>query len=472
MKQHEIPLIEATTASLEALQAYSAAQAVNISKGSGAAIPLFKQAVDLDPSFALASAHLGRSYGNVGERALAADSIKKAYELRNRASDPEKFFISINYEQDVTGNLEKATEIAESWAQTYPRDVRAHTFLSIGLRSTGRYEASLEETSKAIAVDPDSAFGYVSQALDYVILDHPEKANETIAAAWDRKLQPAQLILIRYCTAFLSGDTSTMEQQVKLAQNRPDTNDWITHGRALVAAYSGRLPQARELSNSAVALAQAAENHERAATFEGAAAIYESRLGDPSKARERAQAALKLSNGRDVEFAVAFALAQLPDTDQSQNLASELNRRFPQDTVVQSQYLPVLHALAALRDGHLEKAEEALASAERYELTVNPLSINSFYGALYPVYVRGEVFLKEGRGAEAAAEFQKIIAHRGIMLADPIAAMARREIGRAWHLAGNDTKAKTAYQDFLSLWNNADELPILKQAKAEYAKLH
>jgi len=471
VKEHEIPLIEATTASLEALQAYSAAQAVNISKGSGAAIPLFKQAVDLDPSFALASAHLGRSYGNIGERALASDSIQKAYELRNRASDPEKFFISINYEQDVTGNLEKATEIAESWAQTYPRDVRAHTFLSMGLRSTGRYEASLEETSKAIAVDPDSAFGYVSQALDYLILEHPEKANETIAAAWDRKLQPAQLILIRYFTAFLSRDTATMEQQVQLAQNRPDTNDWITHGRALVAAYSGRLQQARELSNSAVALARAAENHERAATFEGAAAIYESRLGNPLKARERAQAALKLSNGRDVEFAVAFALAELPDTDQSQNLASELNRRFPQDTVVQSQYLPVLHALAALRDGHLEKAEEALASAERYELPVNPMSINSFYGALYPLYVRGEVFLREGKGAEAAAQFQKIIAHRGIMLVDPIAAMARREIGRAWHLAHDDAKAKAAYQNFLDLWKDAHDLPIFKQVTAEYANL-
>ncbi len=372
----------------------------------------------------------------------------------------------------MTGNLEKATQIAESWAQTYPRDVRAHTFLSIGLRGTGRYEASLEETSKAIAVDPDSAFGYVSQALDYLSLDHPEKADETIAAAWARKLQPAQLILIRYYTAFLSGDTATMEQQAKLAQNRPDTNDWITHARALVAAYSGRLPQARELSNSAVALARAAENYERAATFEGAAAIYESRLGDPSKARERAQAALKLSNGRDVEFAVAFALAQLPDTDQSQKSGKRAESAVSlQDTVVQSQYLPVLHALAALRDGHLEKAEEALASAERYELPVNSLSINSFYGALYPVYVRGEVFLKEGRGAEAAAEFQKIIAHSGIMLVDPIAAMARREIGRAWHLAHDDAKAKAAYQNFLDLWKDAHDLPIFKQATAEYAQL-
>ena len=198
VKEHEIPLIEATTASLEALQAYSEAQAVNVSKGSGAAIPLFKRAVELDPSFALASAHLGLSYGDVGESALAADSIKKAYEMRNHASDPEKFFISLNYERDVTGNLEKAAEISESWAQTYPRDGRAHTFSSMLLRETGRYDRSVEEASKAIAIDPDIAFGYISQAWAYLFLDHPEEADKTLVAAWDRKLEPSNLFLIRY----------------------------------------------------------------------------------------------------------------------------------------------------------------------------------------------------------------------------------------------------------------------------------
>ena len=285
VKEHEIPLIEATTASLEALQAYSAAQAVNVSKGSAAAIPLFKRAVERDPNFALASAHLGLSYGNVGELALAADSIKKAYELRNHASDPEKLFISLNYQREVTGNLEKALEISESWTQTYPRDVRAHTFLSMLLRQTGRYDRSAEEASKAITVDPDIAFGYVSQALSYLYLDHPEEADKTLAAAWDRKLQPSSLFLIRYHTAFLSEDTAAMERQVMLARNRPDMEEWITHAQALVAAYSGHLQRARGLSKRAVDLAEQAGNHERAATFEGAAAIYESLFGDVSKSK-------------------------------------------------------------------------------------------------------------------------------------------------------------------------------------------
>ena len=174
-----------------------------------------------------------------------------------------------------------------------------------------------------------------------------------------------------------------------------------------------------------------------------------------------------MSQGRDVEFAVAFAQANLGNTQESQRLAGDLNRQFHEDTLVQYQYLPVLHALAALSAGHPEKAEEDLASADRYELVVNMLSVNSFYGALYPAYVRGEVFLKEGKGVEAAAEFQKLIDHRGIVLADPTAAMARREIGRAWHLAGDDAKAKAAYRDFLTLWKNADDLLIRKQAKAE-----
>ena len=471
VKEHEIPLIEATTASLEALQAYSAAQAVNVSKGSAPAIPLFKRAAELDPSFALASAHLGGAYGVIGESVLAADSIKKAYAMRNHASDPEKFFISLHYEQEVTGNLEKAAQIGELWAQTYPRDVRAYSQGSIVSRAVGRHDKSLDEASKAIAIDPDFAFGYISQARAYLILDRLEEAEKTFLAASERKLEPANLVLLRYYVAFLKGDAAAMERQVTLARDRPDSEDWMTHSQALVAAYSGRLQLAQSLSRHAVDLAQQSGQHERAATFEGAAALYESVLGSAADAKARANAALKLSQGRDVEFAVAFAQAKLGNTEQSQKLASDLNRRFPEDTSVQFEYLPVLRALAALKEGLPAKAIQELQSAERYELAMNGLSLNAFYGAMYPAYVRGEAFLAEHKGVEAAAEFQKLIDHRGIVLADPTAALARLEIGRAWHLAGDDAKAKAAYRDFLALWKNADELPILKQAKAENDQL-
>ncbi|HEY4363272.1 MAG TPA: protein kinase [Bryobacteraceae bacterium] len=468
VKDHQIPLIEATTSSLEALQAYSEAQAVNISKGSGPAVPLFNRAVELDPSFALASAHLGLSYSNIGESVLAADSLKKAYDLRNRTSDPEKFFISANYERVVTGNMEKAAQIGESWAQTYPRDVRAHSQWSGALRRTGRFDRAVEESSKAIAVEPDIVFGYEGQALNYLYLERPEEADKMLLMALDRKLQSSYFFLLRYQVAFLRGDADAMQRQVALARDRPDTDDAMALAQALVAAYSGRLQRARDLSRHAVDLAMRGGNRERAATFEAAAAVYESLFGNAKEAQARATGALELSRGRDVEFAAAFAEAQLGNMADSQKLATDLNRRFPENGSVQYQYLPALLALAALREGDPQKAERQLQSAERYDLAPNELSLNAFYGAMYPAYVRGEAFLLEGNGAAAAAEFQKLIDHRGIVLADPIAALARLKIAEAWHKAGNDAKAKAAYRDFLALWKDADkDLPILLQATRE-----
>jgi len=371
----------------------------------------------------------------------------------------------------VTGNVEKAAQIGELWAQTYPRDVRAYSLWSVVSRIAGRHDKSLDEASKAIAIDPDFVFGYISQARSYLILDRLEEAEKTFFVASDRKLEPANLVLLRYFVAFLKGDSAAMERQVTLAQDRPDSEDWMTHAQALVAAYSGRLQLARSLSRHAVDLARQSGKYERAATFEGATALYESVLGSAVDAKARGKAALELSQGRDVEYAVAFVQAKLGNTEQSQKWASDLNRRFPEDTSVQFQSLPVLRALAALKEGHPAKAIAELQSAERYELAMNGLSLNAFYGAMHPAYVRGEAYLAEHKGVEAAAEFQKLIDHRGIVLADPIAALARLEVGRAWHVAGDDVKAKAAYRDFLALWKNADELPILKQAKAENDKL-
>ena len=472
VKEHDIPLIEATTTSIEALKAYSAGQAVNALKGSAAAIPMFKRATELDPNFAQAHAHLGAAYSAIGESVLSDESLRKAYALKDHASDPEKFFIMLNYYRDVTGDLEQALRAGELWTQTYPRDVRAHSFLSGYItQGSGLYEKSIEESKQAIAIDPDFVFGYENLARAYVYRDRPQDAENTIRAASERKLEPPAFLSLRHNIAFLGGDDAGRARQVALAKNEPRAEDRITHHEALVAAYSGRLQQARDLSRHAVDLAQKVGNRETAATYEGTAAVYESLLGNAGDARGRAMAALALSGSRDVEYAAAFAQARSGGRAQSQTLAKDLELRFPEDTSVKYSYLPVLRALAALNGGKPAKARDELQLAVPYELAMNGLSFNAQCGAMYPAFIRGESFLAEHKGVEAAAEFQKLIDHRGIMLADPAAALARLEIGRAWALAGDKVRARTAYQDFLTLWKNADEFPILKQAKAEYAKL-
>jgi serine/threonine protein kinase/Tfp pilus assembly protein PilF len=474
VREHQIPLVEATTASLEALEAYSAAQVVNVSSGGAAAAKLFKRAAELDPNFALAHAHLGAAYRGVGESVLAAQSLQKAYELRDHASDPEKLFITVNYHLSVTGNLEKALEAGQLWAQTYPRDVRAHAFMSGFLtEGLGLYEKSIEEGSQAVGIDPDFVFGYTNRAFSYLYLDRPQEAETTMRVASERKLEPGEFLVVRYYSAFLRGDRAGMDPQVALAKGQPGVEDWITHAQALVSAYAGHLQQARDLSRRAVDVARRTSDQERAATYESAAAAYEALFGNAAEAKQRAASALALSSGRDVEYAAAFALARAGDLSRSEVLANDLDRRFPEDTSVRHHYLPTLRALAALNGGKPAEAREELEMARRYELAMNGLSSIAFCGAMYPAYVRGETFLAEHKGVEAAVEFKKLIDHRGITMADPAAALARLQIGRAWALSGDNDKAKNAYQDFLTLWEGADpDIPILRQAKAEYARLH
>jgi tetratricopeptide (TPR) repeat protein len=246
----------------------------------------------------------------------------------------------------------------------------------------------------------------------------------------------------------------------------------MAHAHALVSAYSGHLQQARELSRRAVDLAERAGNHERAATFQSAAAAYEALSGNTAEAKQRAVAALVLSAGRDVEYAAAFALARAGDFSRAEMLANDLDQRFPEDTSVRFHYLPTLRALAALNAGKPARAGEELETARQYELAMNGLSYIAFSGAMYPTYVRGEALLADHQGSAAAAEFQKLIDHPGIVLADPLGALAVLQTGRAWAVAGDHDKAKAAYQGFLKLWKDADaDIPILKQAQAEYARL-
>ena len=471
IEKHSTPLAEATTPSLEALKAFTVAVKVHSSTGGAAALPLFKRAIELDPKFAMAYARLGHAYGEMGESDLSAQSMSTAYELRDRASDREKFFLTLSYDFRVTGNLEKAQQTCESWAQTYPRDMYPYAFLSTIYLVTGKFEKSVEEVKKAIEHDPEFNLAYANLAFGYQNLDRLAEAENALQQAAEHKLVLPDFLVMRYDIAFLKADKAAMEREVARGQSET-AEDVMSDKEAFVLAYSGHLQQARGMAQRAVSLAQQAGQREAAALYETAAALREAFFGNGPEAGRRATAALELSKDREVEYGAAFALALAGDSSRAQALTNDLERRFPEDTSVRFAYLPELRALLALERGDPSKSIDLLQIAIPYEFGTPRSSIHGFFGALYPIYVRGEAYLAAHEGAEAAAEFQRILDHRGIVVSDPIGALARLELGRAFALSGDKTKARTAYQDFLTLWKDADpDIPILKQAKAEYARL-
>ena len=473
VKEHNTPLAEATTPSLEALKAYSAGWKVLSSTGSAAAVPFFKRAIEIDHKFAMAYASLGRMYGDMGEYVLSAESTSRAYELRDHTSDNEKFFISASYDMQVIGNVDKAQQTCELWVQAYPRTMSPHAFLSgIIYPVFGKYEKAVEESRKTLDLDPDFAIGYNNLALSYAYLGRLGEAGNALQRASERKLEIPDFLVERYDLAFLSGDKPGMEREATLGQRTSGAEDWISDHEAFVLAYSGHLQQARAMSRRAADLAQQSTRQETAALYETGAGLREALFGNASAARRGAMAALDLSKGREVEYGAAFALAISGESFQSQTLANDLERRFPEDTSVRFSYMPALRGLLALNHGEPAKAIELLQAAVPYELGAPRSSFFGFFGALYPIYVRGEAYLAAHQGTEAVAEFQKIIDHRGIVVSDPIGALTLLQQARALALSGENSKAKVAYQDFLALWKDADpDLLILKQAKAEYAKL-
>jgi tetratricopeptide (TPR) repeat protein len=464
VEKHDTPLAEATTPSLEALKAYSAAVKVH----DRPAVPLYRRAIEIDPKFAMAHAYLGQLYGQLGESDLAAESIGKAFELRNRASDREKFFLTLSYDFRVTGNLERAQQTCELWSTTYPRDALPPAFLSVIYDVNGQHERAIDEGRKAIERDPDFPLGYANLAFSYQNLDRLKEAEETLRRATARKVEFPDFAYMRYVIAFLKGDQAGMQREASLAKSEAD--DSLADNRAFVLAFSGRLQQAGIMSRRAVELAQQAGQRERAALYETGAALRQAFSGNAPAAIRSATAALELSKDREVEYGAAFALAIAGDSSRSETLANDLEKRFGEDTSVRFNYIPALRALLNL--GEPSKAIDLLQIAVPYELGTPRCTIHGYYGALYPVYVRGLAYLAARQGAEAAAEFQKILDHRGIVVSDPIGALAHLQMGRAFALAGDKTKATKSYQDFLTLWRDADrDIPILKQAKAEYNRL-
>jgi serine/threonine protein kinase/tetratricopeptide (TPR) repeat protein len=472
VEEHGTPLAEATSSSLESLKAYTAALKIAYSTGSAAAVPLLKRAIEIDPKFAMAHAVLGRVYGDIGESELSAKSTSTAYHLVDPVSDREAFYITASYDLQVTGNLEKAQQTCEVWAHTYPRDREPHGFLSAFIyQEFGKYEKSIEEAKRVIELDPDFVPGYLNLAWTYLYLDRLQEAESVLQRAVERKLEVPDILVLRYYLAFLKGDAAGMERTVALSREKPASEDWISDEEAFVLAHSGHIREARRLSKRAVDLAQQASRRERAAMYEAGAAVREAFFGNALESRRSAMLALQLSTGRDVEYGAAFALALTGDSTGSQKLTDDLERRFPEDTLVRFTYLPTLRARLALNHGQPSNAMGLLQIALPYDFAV-PGSYFGFFGNLYPAYVRGEAWLAAHEWPKAAVEFQKILDHRGIVFADPVGLVTRVQLGRALALSGDKVRARTAYEDFLTLWKDADpDIPIFEKARADYEKL-
>ena len=438
-----------------------------IGTGPVAAIPFFKHATELDPSFALAYAYLGSITSDNGEPSIGAAYSRKAYELRERTTEPEKYFITFSYYSNVIGNVEKAEQTCKLWVEAYPRSQGPHFFLGGGIYPTlGLYEKGIEESTEAVRLGPDNPYSYTGFMWNYVALNRLDEALGTYRAAIGRKLDSSLFKSILYSIAFLQGDSVAMKQYVAWAVGKPDVENDMLATEAGTAAYSGQVGKARAFSNRAVASAERVTQKETAATYEAEAALREARLGNVVEARHQAASALGISTGREVQYVAALALTLTGGAAQAQELADDLGKRFPEDTIIQFSYLPTLHAQLALKQDDPSKAIEVLKTATPYELG------SLGYGNLYPIYARGEAYLAAHQGSEAAAEFQKILEHRGVVLNSLIGALAHLQIGRAYAMQGDTAKAKAAHQDFLTLWKDADpDIPIFIAAKAEYAQL-
>ena len=473
IREQPTPLEEVTTPSLEALRAYSDSRKAVFTRGFASAIPHLQRAISIDPRFAMAQADLGFYYWNVGQTDQGAEYVRKAYEQRDQVcEDRERLFINFLYDRQVTGNLQKELETLESWTRTYPDDFTAWGLLGgWGTRGTGQYARGVQATEEALRLKPDLTLGY------YTLVDHNLGLNrfaEAAAAmqrAAERKLEHPSFLVSRYYLAFLDGDEAGMRREVDRARGNLETEYWMANNQALVLARSGQMRDAR-IQWRHIIERQQAGHREQAAIYQAAEAVCEAHCGNRDRAKDRARAALDLGRGRDVEYAAAFALALSGDTSEVRALADDLAERFPEDTPVQFEYLPTLRALLALSNHAPLDAIEALQTALPYDLAMPGTAFFAKFGGLYPVYVRGQAYLAAGQNREAAAEFQRIFNHRGVVLADPIGALAHLQSGRALTLSGERDRARSAYENFLTLWKDADpDIPVLHEARAEFATL-
>jgi serine/threonine protein kinase/tetratricopeptide (TPR) repeat protein len=471
VQKYDVPLAEATTTSLEALKTYSIGRRIGREKGTAEAIPFHKRAVELDPNFAVAYTALSTSYYNLNQIELAIAAVQKAFDLRDRVTERERSHITTLYYDTATGELEKATEGYRQWLQIYPRDPIVHANLANEFMVAGKYQEAVDMERPNIAADP-SVVDYLNLVASYLALNRFDEAKSAIDEAIARKLEDPVLHENSYNLAFLRGDGPAMERELSLSAGKEGWEDLILFMHSNKSAVHGRINEARSLSRRAADSALRGELKEVAALWLADAALREAACGNREQARQFANESGKIAPGsRDAHVLIALALARAGDSARAQAISDDLNRRFPVNTVIQSVWLPTIRAQLDLSHGNAAKVVESLQSASAYELGEGIGSLN--FSCILPAYIRGEAYLATKQGAAAASEFQKLLDHRGLVANCWTGGLAHVGLGRAYALEADSAKARIAYQDFLALWKDADpDIPILKQAKAEYAKLH
>ncbi|MGD0271395.1 MAG: protein kinase [Candidatus Sulfotelmatobacter sp.] len=468
VQKFDVP-IEATTNSLEALKAFSMGVRVAREKGPAEGISFYKRAIELDPNFATAYALRGLNYANLGQPTRAAEDLEKAYQLRDRVSEREKLRISANYYYIVTGELEKEAQTYQLWVQSYPNDSVPHGNLGANYSALGQYDQALPELKKGIALAPDTVVGYQNISLVYLALGQLDKARAALDSAAALKLDAGSLHLTSYYLAFLQNDTAAMAQHVAWGAGKPGDEDPLLATQSDTEGYYGRLAAARDFARRAVDSAVRADSKETAALWQAIGALREAEFGNSVQARQAASAAVTLSPGRDVKVLAAVAFARAGDIPHARALADELEKAYPTNTTLKLYWFPIVRASIALGSQKPDDAMVALEAVAPYEFgEPPPFQI----GTMYAPYIRGEAYLANHNGAAAAREFQKFLDHRGLVVNYPLASLAHLGLARAYALSGDTAKAKTTYQDFFAIWKDADpEIPILKEAKTEYAKL-
>jgi serine/threonine protein kinase/tetratricopeptide (TPR) repeat protein len=465
VQKFDVP-VEATTSSLEALKNYSMGITAGREQGSAPSIPFLKRAIELDPNFPMAYAALAVTYGNLQQRSLALECATKAYQLRDRVSEREKLRITATY-FSATGELEKEAQTYELWEANYPRDFVPHGNLGGAYFNMGQFDKALAEYQEALRLAP-TVTTYSNLGIAYIALNRPDEAKATFDQALARKMDSGNLREIMYGLAFLRGDVAQMEQQVAWSAGKPGVQDALLSVQSDTEAYYGRMSKAREFTRRAVDSAVRADSKETAAFWQVNAALREAELGNTAMAKEEAIAALALSPGRDVKVVAALTLARAGDAARAKALAEELEKTYPTNTLMKLYWLPTINSAIEVGKNNSSQALVDLEPAAPYELGLAGVFINY----LYPAYVRGQAYLLAHNGAAAATEFQKLPDHRGIVGNFVTGALAHLQIARAYAMAGDTAKAKAAYQDFLTFWKDADpDIPILKEAKAEYARL-
>jgi tetratricopeptide (TPR) repeat protein len=475
----DVPLVQATTSSLEALQELGRGIKAGDEKGFAASIPYHQHAIELDPNFVMGYLSVANDYYSLGELGRASEYFTKAFQLREAASEWEKLEIEANYYQNVTGELDKATETYQKTIESYPRNFAAYSNLSIVYAQQGQYEKAVDVTKQTLRLAPDRVAGYANLANFTVALQRFDETRQAIHDARARKQDNLHNAL--YALAFLGSDSAAVAEQQQWFAGKPDSANFGLALEADTEAYAGHVAKARELTQRAVDSAIRADSKENGAIWQAIAAQREAAYGNPTEARQSAAEALELAASQDVESEAALALAMAGDTTRAESLAEDLGKRYPLDTQMGSLWLPAIRAQVALK----KKNSAAAVNVLRVATSPQELGLVQFVAnisCLYPTFVRGEAYLAAGQGSAAAAEFQKILDHSGIVWNCWTGALAHLGVARAGALQAKTSqgadadaarvRALAAYKDFLILWKDADpDIPILKEAKAEYATL-